>query len=321
MIVRFTLAGFLILAVPVSSITAQTLSVYSTTTGELLSNGPVHSHLYYPWGSLQSAKQLTQEESSAKVQAPAQKGHVLSRAERLASYMLAQIVETKSSLEIAVNSPRPLDDVLIALAKKYGWRINYEDPRYPHADLVDDTDPSWLERHPDEGHVHVVGGGAFRANISLRVGDRPDAQQVIAAVVRAYNNSGNPGRFELRASNNNDNWLDVVPTAAADGPQKPILDALVGFDATPSRITELSLDVFCDELTFRSRQPIKNWASAERGIVPEQAIQPHIELHDPDRPAREVLRHMLRDSLTTSWRIYYNSDTHEFRLLLRSDAW
>jgi hypothetical protein len=196
-------------------------------------------------------------------------GHALSRRERLASYRHAQIVETKSSLEITVNSPRPLDDVLTALAKKYGWRINYEDPHYRKADVVEVTAASWLRQHPDGPYAYAVAGGAFSVKIPLRAGCRPDPEQVIAAVVKAYNSSGNPGRFEVRASH--DKWFDVVPTAAADGPEKPILDTLVGFEATPPRATEFSLQVFCEELTLRSGGwPVKYWDfSVERSYLPE----------------------------------------------------
>jgi hypothetical protein len=244
-------------------------------------------------------------------------GHALSREERIAGYRHAQIVETKSSLEIAVNFPRPLDDVLTALAKKYGWRINYEDPHYKKTDVVEVTAPSWLRQHADGPYAYAVAGGAFSAKISLRAGCRRDPQQVIAAVVKAYNSSGNPGRFEVRVSQ--DEWFDVVPTAAADGPEKPILDTLVGFDATPPTATEFSLQVFCKELALRSRQPI-DYHDFSPGRMPEQG-QPRIEVHDPNRPAREVLRQMLRESLTTSWSLYYDPDLREFMLLLRSDSW
>lgn len=237
-------------------------------------------------------------------------GSTMSRAERLARYRDTRIVESESLLEVSVNSPRPLDDVLTALAKKYGWRINYEEPHYRKADVVDVTAPSWLKEHPGGPFAYAVAGGAFSAKIPLRDGHHPDAEQVIAAVVKAYNSSGNPGRFELRTSN--DKWFDVVPTAAAEGPEKPILDTLVGLEATSPRITKLSLDGFCDELTLRSRQPIKYWDfSVERAWVPEQEIQPRIELHEPGRPAREVLRQMLGESLTTSWSVYYDPDLRE----------
>jgi hypothetical protein len=204
-------------------------------------------------------------------------GSTISRAERLARYRDTRIVESESLLEVNVNSPRPLDDVLTALAKKYGWRINYEEPHYRKADVVDVIAPSWLKEHLGGPFAYAVAGGPFSAKIPLRDGHHPDAKQVIAAVVKAYNSSDNPGRFELRTSN--DKWFDVVPTAAAEGPEKPILDTLVGFEATSLRFTKLSLDVFCDELTLRSRQPIKYWDfSVERAWVPEQEIQPRIEL-------------------------------------------
>jgi hypothetical protein len=57
--------------------------------------------------------------------------------------------------------------------------------------------------------------------------------QILPALVEAYNHSGNPGRFELRSMNHES--FDIVPTAAADGPQKPILDTVMSFDLVISQ--------------------------------------------------------------------------------------
>jgi hypothetical protein len=193
-------------------------------------------------------------------------------------------------------------------------------PHYRKTDVVEVTAASWLGRHPEGPYAYAVAGGAFSATIRLREGFRQDPEQVIAAVVKAYNGSGNPGRFEVRASN--DKWFDVVPTAAAEGPEKPILDTLVGSDAIPPQASELSLQVFCEELAFRGQWPIKCYDFfGERMYLPQQVEQPKIELHPPNRRAREVLRQMLRESLTTSWGVYYDPDLREFMLLLCSDAW
>lgn len=145
----------------------------------------------------------------------ATRGHNTQRAsdweERRDQYRDAKIVEEDSWLQIDVNSPRPLDDVLAALASKHGWRLNYEDPQYGKADLVDGE----------------LAGCAFSARIPIRAEYPPDPEQVIPAVVEAYNRSGNSTRFELRTLN--DEWFDVVPTAAAGGPETPILDTPMNF--------------------------------------------------------------------------------------------
>jgi hypothetical protein len=64
----------------------------------------------------------TQEQNAA---------HVKAWTERRAQYMSQpRMEETKSSLEITANAPRPLDDVLAALAHQHDWHINYEDPQF-----------------------------------------------------------------------------------------------------------------------------------------------------------------------------------------------
>jgi hypothetical protein len=80
------------------------------------------------------------------------KQHASDWEEQRAQYRDAKIVEADSWLQIDVNSPGPLDDVLAALASKHGWRLNYEDPQYGKADLVDGE----------------LAGGAFSARIPIQ---------------------------------------------------------------------------------------------------------------------------------------------------------
>jgi hypothetical protein len=218
--------------------------------------------------------------------------------ERRAQYRDAKIVEADSWLQIDVNSPRPLDDVLATLASKHGWRLNYEDPQYGKADLV----------------YGEIAGGAFSAKIPIRAEYPPDPEQVIPAVVAAYNISGNSTRFELRISK--DEWFDVVPTAAAGGPQTPILDTPMNFDATESVNANSNLWAFFEELRRQTGQPIQ-WLRLEH--FPEQA---RIRVHAQNRPAREVLRQMLSEvGATVSWRVHYDLEHREFILVLCHYAW
>jgi hypothetical protein len=80
--------------------------------------------------------------------------------------------------------------------------------------------------------------------------------QILPALLEAYNRSGNPGRFQRRMPPNHD-WFDRVPTAAADGPQMPILDRLMTFDSSASANAVFSLTAFCDELSRRSGRQVR----------------------------------------------------------------
>jgi hypothetical protein len=239
--------------------------------------------------------------------------HVKEWTERRAGYMShPEITETETWLEITANSPRPLDDVLSALAAQHGWHINYEDPRYGEADLVDDTAPSWLEEHPDGRHVHAVAGAAFSVKIPVDGYFPTDPMQVIPAMVDAYNRSGNPGRFELRTTVQGS--FDIVPTSAANGPQKPILDTLMSFDATETVSAPVSLGKFCDELTRATAETVVL-------ILPPSAnryLQARIQQHSQNQPAREILREMYKQvGSTDRWGLLYDADTGKFYLQIR----
>jgi hypothetical protein len=240
-------------------------------------------------------------------------------------YREAEIVEAGSSLEVAVNSPRPLDDVLTALARKYDWRVDYEDPRYGKTDLVDDTAPSWRSEHPNGPRSYAIGGGEFDVRIPVDTGYPPQAEQVIAATVEAYNRSGNPGRFELRRFEEfGDEWFDVVPTAGTGGLLTPILDTPISFDETERFIAASTFAAFCREVTARGGEPITylGWPFLVGQSSLSAPLQPGAALHARNRQAREVLRQMIsQESATTSWRVYYDPDSWTFRLIFHSDKW
>jgi hypothetical protein len=243
------------------------------------------------------------------------KAHAIEWKERHARYSDLRIVESESWLEINVNSPRPLNDVLAALANSHVWRINYEDPHYGHADLVDDTAPSWLKEHPNGTHVYGIAGGALSVKFPLDGYFPDDPMQVIPAVIEAYNRSGNPGRFELRTTEKHE-WFDVVPTAAADGPQEPILDTVMSFDATETDDFMVTLRRFCEELASRGGQAIEFWGFFQPGSNPLE--QAKIKLHAHNEPAREILRQMLGQvSSTATWLVLFDADSQNFTLKFR----
>jgi hypothetical protein len=240
--------------------------------------------------------------------------HVKDWTVRHAHYFEARFVHSESSLEIDVNSPRPLDDVLAVLARNHGWRINYEDPHYAKADLVDDTAPSWLREHPSGDRIYVVAGGAFYAKIPVDAYFPVDPRQILPALVEAYNRSGNPGKFELRPENNES--FDVVATAAGDGPQTPLLDTVMSFDAKDSDSADSSLEAFCEALSRASGESVGFW----RFFVTGTSYFPggRIKLHVQNQPAREVLRRMLGQVTSTkSWCLLYDPELRKFLLMFR----
>jgi hypothetical protein len=246
---------------------------------------------------------------------PENSAHAKEWTERRARYLAEpNIEESESWLEINANDPRPLANVLDALARQHGWHINYEDPQYAKADILDDTAPSWLREHPNGQHVYVVGGAAFSAKIAVDGRFTDDPMKILPALVEAYNRSGNPGHFELRTTTNHE-WFAVVPTAAGDGPQTPILDTMMSFNVTNSVNINSSLRAFCDELTRQSGQTVEFWRGFSTGTPQEHET---IKLHAQSEPAREVLRQILDQGTSfRTWRLLYDPDLGKFHLMLR----
>lgn len=215
--------------------------------------------------------------------------HAKQRAERNARYLSEpKINETESWLEITANDPRPFDSVLDSLVRQHRWHINYEDPRYDKADVLDDTAPSWLREHPDGPRAYSIAGSAFYFKIPVDGYFPEDLTQIIPAMVEAYNRSGNPGRFALRTPPNHE-WFDVVPIAAADGPQKPILDTIMSFESSASTRADLSLTEFCEELSRRSGQSVLFFGFG--GIASNLLAQSRIELKSKNQlPAKFSVR-------------------------------
>jgi hypothetical protein len=240
--------------------------------------------------------------------------HAKEWAERQAHYTDPHIVRSASVLEISVNSPRPLDDITEALLRRHSWVINYEDPHYAKADLVDSTAPSWLQEHPNGIHVYAVAGRAFSVKLPIDGKFPDDPLQILPPLVNAYNLSGNPARFELRVIDTR--TFDVAPIATADGPQKPLLDTRMNFDTNNSDAADADFKSFCEALTRESGEAVEFLRPYPTGTAyfPDATIT----IHAQNRPAREILRQMLTQVTSTmSWRLLFDPDEKRFLLIFR----
>jgi hypothetical protein len=201
-----------------------------------------------------------------------------------------------------------------ALKHQHSWHINYEDPRYGKGDIVDDTAPSWLQEHPNGPRAYVVAGGALYTKIAVDGYFPDDPMQILPALVEAHNRSGNPGRFELRRVDHES--FDIVPTAAAGGPQTPLLDTGMSFDATDADSAPVSLRRFCDELSRQSGQAV---VFGGFGSPSENRLyQARIEQHSQNQPAREIIHQMYKQvGSTDCWRFLYDPDSNKFWLRMR----
>ena len=241
--------------------------------------------------------------------------HIKEWTERHAQYSAPKIKETDSSLEITANDPRPLDNVLDALIHQHGWHINYEEPQYGKSEIVDDTAPSWLEEHPNGRRAYGIAGRVFNVRIPIDGYFPDDPMQILPPLIEAYNRSGNPGRFQLRVVSKNS--FDVIPMASSDGPQTPLLDAVMSFDATDEGDAYPTLRKFCEELSRKTGHTV---VFGGIGSPSEnRLLQAHIQQHSVNQPAREILRQMYAQvGSTDCWRLLYDPDSNQFWLRMRS---
>lgn len=238
--------------------------------------------------------------------------HIKAWTERHAQYMSEpRIDETEAFLEITDNAPRPLDDILATLEHQHGWHINYEDPLYGKSDIVDQTAPSWLELHPNGRRAYGVAGGAFHVKIPIDGYFPDDPMQILPPLIEAYNRSGNPGRFQLRVVSQNS--FDVIPTASGDGPQTPLLDTVMNFDATDDVGAYPTLRKFCEELSRKTGHTVVFGGTGSPSE--NRLLQSHIKQHSINQPAREILRQMYQQvGSTDCWRLLYDPDSNQFWL-------
>jgi hypothetical protein len=232
-------------------------------------------------------------------------------AKRHAQYLSDPIINLKQSeLEITADSPRPLDGIVAALAKRNGWHINYEDPVYGDDDVIDDTAPSWLEDHPNGPRGYGIAGSAFHTKIQINGQLRDQSEQVLSTLIADYNQSNNPGRFELQ---NAHGQLDVVPTGTARGRQVPLLDTEMSFDEPGVATASVTLERFCDELSRQSGHKVVFLAPPSANVL----HQTHIKQHSQKQSAREILRQLYEQiGSKFSWRLLYDPDTREFWLTM-----
>lgn len=158
----------------------------------------------------------------------------------------AAITPSGHAIHIAANSPRPVQQILVALRLKYGWVIDYEDPRYiSKLDVV--------ERSAAIGTNPLLpAGGAFSTDVPA--GDpttTPPEDTTLQSILDAYGNSGNPGRFALRK--NEDGNYAVVGVGARDdngkiATQEAVFDSAITIPVAERTATD-TLTLICKTLS------------------------------------------------------------------------
>jgi len=209
---------------------------------------------------------------------------------------------------VRANDPRPLEQATEAIAKSYGWVVDYEDPPYGPADWVDNTDPAWRKAHPTEKGVHRVAGGMFEADFPLgsdMSAGSPDEERVLDKVVADYAASGNPGQFEVKKEIAGRYALVGVGAKDSNGRVKrsaPVLDTRISL-AREERSAADTINLIARLLSAKSGYNI------EAGWMAVNLLnQTRVNLGGSEQPARELLMQVASATrFLMTWRLRYDS--------------
>jgi len=223
----------------------------------------------------------------------------------------ARITRTNGMATVASNDPRPLDQAIIAIREEYGLLVDYEDPIYTAADLVDDTDPAWKERHPDRPSVTRVRGNSFATSYSEATVTSPAGREdLLRKIISDYNQSGNPGQFKLVTEDKS--RFAVVPLSATP------LDEVVNLNAGPYSLADA---------VSALAKAISN-TSHIRVVVGSMPLGPLSQGTYPDdgkpEPARNKLASILESAgLPLVYQLLYDADSGQYFLnyFVARQAW
>jgi len=216
----------------------------------------------------------------------------------------AAISENAGTVRIVANSPRPLEQVLDALQRRYGWVVNYEDPQYvATADYVENAGAE---------HSRIPAGRSF----SIEFPSGAAEEKILRLVVDAYNKSTNPGHFEVRQLA--DASFDIVGTEAQDEKGKMFaqqipLDVSVTLPSEERPINE-TVDQICQEVTKQLHYDFN------LGISPRSfLLRTTAKIGGTNKSAREFLT----QSLTAThqrlyWRLLFDPNTKTYLLNLHA---
>jgi hypothetical protein len=93
---------------------------------------------------------------------------------------------------------RPLEDALRLIGRTYGWAINYEDAPVVNSQQIVDDNAELRLKYPDLAERALFPrGNPFTTTFSEDHARHADIEQVLKRVIQDYNQSGNPGHYEV----------------------------------------------------------------------------------------------------------------------------
>jgi len=161
---------------------------------------------------------------------------------------------------VTANNARPMLVAVDALRQEYGWLLDYEDPPYQSPyELREGNSPTWRAAHPNGPPPWAPAGGEFSSTFAERPGLRAAATddeklQVLNKVVSDYNQSQNPGNFEVRRQS--DGTYVISGNAVRDdiGSKRaipPILDTTISIPIA-TRTVKATIDLIAQTVLART---------------------------------------------------------------------
>ncbi|MGA8764293.1 MAG: hypothetical protein WB562_15605 [Candidatus Sulfotelmatobacter sp.] len=218
----------------------------------------------------------------------------------------ASITENKGATHISANSPRPLAQVLDALRQKYGWIVDYEDPRYVSTlDVVE---------RPG-GAIHSLpAGGSFTVDVPADSAATapPPEDKTLQSIVDAYNQSKNPGRFELRKNEDRTYLVSGIGARDENGKvaaQEAIFDLTITMPKQQSSASE-TLELLCQKIAEPSHVKITV------GVTPRKIMDyTKVNVGGTKVQARILLSRILEATgHTMYWRLLFDPDSKGYYL-------
>lgn len=201
----------------------------------------------------------------------------------------ALISETTQAVHIRANSPRPLLQTLDALRHRYGWVVNYEDPAY-----------TMIESRDDPSHFLIPAGGDFNVEFPVR---SPLEDQTLRLIVDAYNQSSNPGRFELRRTAEGGFYVVGIfaRNQAYAMPRQSLLDTPVTLSPRQRTVSD-TINLLCQALAMQ------NHTSVSVGIVPRALVaNTRVQIGGGAVSARQLLMQSLQATRQTLyWCLFFD---------------
>jgi hypothetical protein len=230
----------------------------------------------------------------------------------------AQFRRSEKGTTLVASSQRPLVQAVFGLADAYGWALSFEEPPYfSMHDLVDHTPAAWRAASPTGPRFLRVRGGAFSSTFSFDVGTStatPAVQAVLSRVVRDYNASANPGRFEFRSLPNNVSYVvgtRVTDAGGATVAVTPLLDTQIGMPrVTTDAMT--ALGILTETLSAQTSMRVS------LGLVPVNTlVQRRVVVGGKAAAARDLLMQIIEGSGThLNWRLIYDPSERAYTLNL-----